>query len=69
MVYRPDGTHALFTYSGTSGLGSHPLVNWESLPTLARQILTEGDWGSANVPFKDGAWEGNVRSAKTAAGL
>ena len=68
-MYRPDGTHALFTYSLNDGLGSHPLIDWSRLPSAAKTILNEADFGSATAPFKDSVWEANMRAAKAAAGV
>lgn len=49
--------------TGTVG-ARQPLVAWESLTGAQRAALQETDFGSANVPFKDGSWEGNLAGAK-----
>ncbi|OMP89107.1 hypothetical protein BK809_0005828 [Diplodia seriata] len=43
--------------------GEQPMVAWESLPDAARQALQDTDFGSANVPFKDGNFEENLAKA------
>jgi hypothetical protein len=39
-------------FTSTRG-GQQPLIAWESLPAAAKTALTNTDFGSANVPFKD----------------
>lgn len=41
--------------------GEQPLVAWESLSAEARKALSEGDWGSATVPFKEGRFGENLK--------
>lgn len=53
--------HALFTTSTVGG--EQPLVAWESLPTAAVDALQTTDFGSANVPFKDATFTGNLAAA------
>jgi hypothetical protein len=43
--------------------GQQPLIAWESLTAAARTSLTNTDFGSANVPFKDGSFESNLGKA------
>ncbi|KAL1642084.1 hypothetical protein SLS58_005672 [Diplodia intermedia] len=45
------------------GGGEQPMVAWESLPDAARRALRDADFGSANVPFKDGNFEENLAKA------
>ncbi|KAK7536948.1 necrosis inducing protein [Phyllosticta citribraziliensis] len=53
--------HAL-GFTSTVG-GEQPLIAWESLPTAAQTALTNTDFGSANVPFKDANFENNLGKA------
>jgi hypothetical protein len=39
------------------------LIAWESLPTVAQTALQNTDFGSANVPFKDGNFATNLAAA------
>ncbi|KAG8669586.1 hypothetical protein FPOAC1_008982 [Fusarium poae] len=55
-------TNHQMIFTDTKG-GQQPLVAWESLPAAARTALTNTDFGSANVPFKDGAFESNLGKA------
>ncbi|RGP76167.1 necrosis inducing [Fusarium sporotrichioides] len=55
-------TNHQMTFTDTKG-GQQPLIAWESLPAAARTALTNTDFGSANVPFKDGAFESNLGKA------
>ena len=43
--------------------GQQPLVAWESLPEVSRAALEETDFGSGNVPFKEGNWADNLAKA------
>ena len=43
--------------------GQQPLIAWESLTDAARTALQDTDFGSANVPFKDGNFESNLEKA------
>ncbi|KAH7026207.1 putative NPP1 domain protein [Microdochium trichocladiopsis] len=53
--------HQLGTTS-TQG-GEQPLVAWESMTQAARDALQNTDFGSANVPFKDGNFLSNLAEA------
>jgi hypothetical protein len=44
--------------------GMQPLIAWDSMPVVAQQALTKKDWGSANVPFIDANFDGNLAEAK-----
>lgn len=48
----------------TTAGGSQPLIAWESLPSAAQTALTNTDFGSANVPFKDSAFTTNLAAAE-----
>ncbi|KAI0134645.1 necrosis inducing protein [Xylariales sp. AK1849] len=41
-----------------------PLVAWESLSTTIQDALNSTDWGAANVPFIDSAFESNLAKAE-----
>lgn len=43
--------------------GKHPLIAWESLPAPAVTALQDTDFGSANVPIKNGNFENNIALA------
>lgn len=43
--------------------GSQPLVEWFSMPLIARVALTLTDFGKADMPLKNGNFESNI--AKT----
>jgi len=43
--------------------GEQPLIAWESLTAEARTGLSETNFGSATVPFKDSTFEGNLAKA------
>jgi len=43
--------------------GQQPLIAWESLTDAARAALETTDFGSANVPFKDASFAGNLAGA------
>ncbi|KAG7109071.1 NLP effector protein 10 like [Verticillium longisporum] len=43
--------------------GDQPLVAWESLTAAARAALQNTNFGSANVPFKDGNFASNLQKA------
>jgi len=49
-------------FTSTVG-GQQPLIAWESLPTVAQAALTNTDFGSANVPFKDANFLNNLAEA------
>ncbi|KAL3417076.1 necrosis inducing protein [Phlyctema vagabunda] len=53
--------HQLGTTS-TKG-GEQPAIAWESLTAAARTALTNTDFGSANVPFKDANFAANLDKA------
>lgn len=40
--------------------GQQPLIAWESLPAAAVTALSDTDFGSAIVPFKDATFTGNL---------
>lgn len=44
--------------------GEQPLIAWESLTDAAREALTNTDFGDANFPLKDGAFEQHLEKAK-----
>ena len=69
-----DGSRALIRYfniwptnhqTGVTNKkgGEQPLIAWESLTEAARVGLSERDFGSATVPFKDSTFEGNLEKA------
>jgi hypothetical protein len=43
--------------------GQQPLIAWESLPALARDVLQTTNFGSATVPFKDATFMRNIAAA------
>ncbi|KAI5923154.1 necrosis inducing protein [Camillea tinctor] len=43
--------------------GEQPLIEWENLTQAARDALTNTDFGSANVPFKDANFDNNLSKA------
>ncbi|KAK1593574.1 necrosis inducing protein [Colletotrichum navitas] len=43
--------------------GQQPLIAWESLTDAARTALQNTDFGSANVPMKDGSFTNNLAEA------
>lgn len=43
--------------------GQQPLIAWESLTGAARTALENTDFGSANVPMKDGNFNNNLGKA------
>lgn len=48
----------------TTAKGGHqPLIAWESLTPAAQTALTDTDFGSANVPFKDSNFDNNLAKA------
>ncbi|KAG8624394.1 hypothetical protein KVT40_007461 [Elsinoe batatas] len=49
-------------YTSTKG-SQQPLVAWESLTQAARTALSNTDFGSANVPFKDANFANNLAEA------
>ncbi|ORY65278.1 elicitor [Pseudomassariella vexata] len=69
-----DGTRAKIQYystwptnhqlgtTDTKG-GEQPLIAWESMTDAARTVLTNTDFGSANVPFKDANFQNNLALA------
>lgn len=50
--------------SDTSVGGSQPLIAWESLASAAQTALSNTDFGSANVPFKDSSFTANLAEAE-----
>jgi hypothetical protein len=72
--YSLSGTGALIKYESiwpvnhACGLttqvgGQQPLIAWEDLTAAARTALQNTDFGSGNVPFKDGNFMSNLASA------
>lgn len=61
ISYWPANHQCIFT--STQG-GQQPLIAWESLTTAARTALTDTDFGSANVPFKDANFASNLADAE-----
>ncbi len=53
--------HAMYI-TGTVG-GSQPLIDWNDMTAAARNALNTTDFGSANVPFKDANFAGNLAEA------
>ncbi|KAK2022092.1 necrosis inducing protein [Colletotrichum zoysiae] len=49
-------------FTSTTG-GQQPLIAWESLTDAARTALQNTDFGSANVPMKDGSFTNNLADA------
>ncbi|KAH6983084.1 necrosis inducing protein [Ilyonectria sp. MPI-CAGE-AT-0026] len=49
-------------FTDTKG-GQQPLIAWESLTDAARTALTNTDFGSATVPFKDSTFLSNLAEA------
>ncbi|KAK7422119.1 hypothetical protein QQX98_001862 [Neonectria punicea] len=49
-------------FTSTKG-GQQPLIAWESLTDAARTALTNTDFGSATVPFKDSTFLSNLAEA------
>jgi hypothetical protein len=43
--------------------GQQPLVGWESLSSVVKDALTNTDFGSATVPFKDSTFAANIAAA------
>ncbi|KAI1499870.1 NPP1-domain-containing protein [Biscogniauxia marginata] len=43
--------------------GEEPLIEWDKLTQAARDALTNTDFGSANVPFKDANFQDNLGKA------
>ncbi|EJT69506.1 hypothetical protein GGTG_13125 [Gaeumannomyces tritici R3-111a-1] len=50
-------------WSGDARAVQHAVLDWEVMPQASRDALQSHDFGSANVPFKDGSFESNVRKA------
>ncbi|KAJ1547636.1 hypothetical protein HK096_001775 [Nowakowskiella sp. JEL0078] len=56
--------HALDTYDYATGESPVlPLIHWHQLTQAARDTLTNYDYGSANVPFKDSNFLNNLALA------
>jgi len=73
-----QGSHPLVDYGNVSSLGfldhslapgygkvggQQPLIDWYDLSPQARTALTNTDFGKANVPFKDWAFETNLNKS------
>lgn len=54
--------HALFL-TDTLTDGTQPLIHWSQLTAAAQHTLTDYDYGSANVPFKDANFDSNLEAA------
>ncbi|KAJ5467907.1 hypothetical protein N7475_005659 [Penicillium sp. IBT 31633x] len=72
--YTLDGTAPLIKYQSTWPLnhalgltttvgGTQPLVDWDSLSTVVQEALETTDFGSGNVPFKDGNFASGLEDA------
>jgi hypothetical protein len=53
--------HSMWLTSTVGGM--QPLIAWESLPAVAQTALSTTDFGSANVPFIDSAFDANLAKA------
>jgi hypothetical protein len=42
---------------------TYPISDWDAMPQAARTALQDTNFGSANVPMKDGSFESKVREA------
>lgn len=42
---------------------TYPISDWDAMPQAAKTALQDTNFGSANVPFKDGNFESKVREA------
>lgn len=42
---------------------TYEVSDWDAMPDVARAALQDTDFGSANVPFKDGNFESNLEKA------
>ncbi|EGY23396.1 necrosis- and ethylene-inducing protein [Verticillium dahliae VdLs.17] len=49
-------------FTATSGK-TYPISDWDAMPQGARDALETTDFGSANVPFKDGNFDSNLAKA------
>lgn len=49
-------------FTDTVGV-TYQISDWDAMPDAARQALQDTDFGSANVPFKDGSFESNLAKA------
>lgn len=59
--------HSLDSYkedrSNEGDGGQQPLIAWTELTQAAQTALDKADFGQANVPFIDDAWEGKLTKA------
>lgn len=49
-------------FTNTVG-NTYPISDWDALPAAAKSALQNTDFGSANVPFKDGNFMANLQKA------
>lgn len=56
----PTNHELQFTNTGGNTLA---ISDWDAMPQVARDALQTTDFGSANVPFKDGNFEDNLAKA------
>lgn len=49
-------------FTDTGGV-TYQISDWDAMPDAARQALQDTDFGSANVPFKDGDFVSNLAKA------
>lgn len=40
-----------------------PIINWDNMTEQTREALQKTDFGAANVPFKEGAFQNNLQEA------
>lgn len=52
-------------FTSTVGL-THAISDWGAMPDAEKTALQNTDFGSANVPFKDGNFEANIDKAVAA---
>lgn len=58
VVYRNDyaagATHAIFPQDySSSPFELRPIVTWDKIPQLGRDMLSQGDFGKAQMPLID----------------
>ncbi|WYZ42361.1 hypothetical protein EsH8_VI_000060 [Colletotrichum jinshuiense] len=49
-------------FTATTGK-TYPISDWDAMPAAAKTALQDANFGSANVPFKDGSFESKAREA------
>jgi hypothetical protein len=73
-TFRRTGSGVWISYSGFWPIdysmwigvkqgGQQPLIAWESLPALVRDVLQTTNFGSATAPFKDATFMRNIAAA------